>query len=126
VQLHRVVARVEDEHGSNEEIPLLHGRPPREERPDLLRGDLVGVPCGVDALRVHGGGPTLAEEVELGDELVAPSGDDWLAGGVARGMVVEASLGTTLGVAAGPHAHVDGVDVLLVLGRRGFLGEQVA
>jgi hypothetical protein len=67
LQLHRVVARVEDEHGSG--LPFL-GRP-AEERFDLLRGNLVGLPRGVNARNVHGSSPTLAHEVELGDELVS-------------------------------------------------------
>jgi hypothetical protein len=123
LQLHRVVARVEDEHGSG--LPFL-GRP-AEERFDLLRGNLVGLPRGVNARNVHGSSPTLAHEVELGDELVSPSGHDGLPGGVAGWVVVEAALGAAFRVAAGPHAHIHGVDGLCVLcpGER-VTGEQVA
>jgi hypothetical protein len=71
---------------------------------------------GTDALYVHGRGPTLAHEVELGDELVGPSGDDRLAGGVARRMVIVAALGTSFRIAPRPHARVHGVDGGLPLG----------
>jgi hypothetical protein len=55
-----------------------------------------------------GGNPALADEVELGDELVGPSGYDGLARRVAGWMVVETALGATFRVAAIPHAHVHG------------------
>jgi hypothetical protein len=123
LQLHRVVARIEDEHGSD--LPFL-GRPP-EECLDLLYGNLVGLSRGVNARNVHRGGPTLAHEVELGYELVSPSCHDGLAGGVAGWVVVETALGAALSIAACPHAHVHGVDGLLVLcpGER-VASEQVA
>ena len=79
LQLHRIVASIEDEQGS---VPFLLGRP-AQERFHLLGGDLAGVLSGADALHVHGGGPALAEEVEPGDELVGPAGYDGLAGRVA-------------------------------------------
>ncbi len=52
---------------------------PAQQDLHLLGGDLVGVLGGPDALYVHGGGPTLADEVELCDELVGPSGHDRMA-----------------------------------------------
>ena len=55
-------------------------------------------------------GPALANKVELCDEPVGSSGADGLPSRVARRMVVETSLGATLGVAAIPHAHVHGID----------------
>src|ERR671912_534137 len=58
----------------------------------LLGSDQVGVLHGMDTLHIHGGTPTLADEVELGDELVGPSGYDGLASGVAGRMVVVAAL----------------------------------
>ena len=70
LQLHRVVARVEDEHGSSG-LPFL-GRP-TEQRLHLPSGDLVGVPRRVNTRDVHGSRPALANEVELGDELVSPT-----------------------------------------------------
>ena len=70
---------------------------------------------GPDTLYVHRGGPALADEVELRDELVGPPGDDGLAGGVARRVIVETALGARLRVRAGPHRDVHGVD-----GRRCF------
>src|SRR3712207_3360688 len=81
-----------------------------EKRFNLLGGHLVGVLRRVDALYVHGGGPALANEIELCDELVGPARHDGLPRRVARGMIVETSLGATLCVAAIPYAHVHGVD----------------
>jgi hypothetical protein len=107
--LHRIVASVENEQGSD---PLLR-RPP-EKRFHLLGGHLVGVLGGADTLHVHGGGPALADGVEPGDELVGPSGYDGLTGGVAGRMVVETALGAALRVAAGPHAHIHSVDGIFV------------
>jgi hypothetical protein len=63
---------------------------PPQQNLHLLGGHLVGVLGGPDALHVEGGGPTLADEVELCDELVSPSGHDRLAGRVARRMVIVA------------------------------------
>src|SRR5215210_1094572 len=83
LQLHGVVAGVEDEQGSG---PLL-GRA-AQERPHLLCGHLVGVLGGSEALYIHGGGPALADEVQLCDELVGPACDDRLPSRVARWMVV--------------------------------------
>jgi hypothetical protein len=100
------VACVEDEQGSD---PLLL-RPEAKKRFDLLGGYLIGVLPRADASDIHGGGPTLADEIELGDELVSPSGDDRLPRRVARRMVVVSSLGAALRVAAIPHAHVHGKD----------------
>jgi hypothetical protein len=105
LDLDGVVASVKDEQGSG---PFL-GRA-AQKRFHLLSGDLVGLPRGTDPLHVHGGGPALTDEVELGDELVSPSGHDRLAGRMARRMVVEAALGATLRIASGPDAHVHGVD----------------
>jgi hypothetical protein len=110
LQLHRIVSSIEDEQRSGPLLLLLVLMREAHKRSHLLGGYLVGVPRGVDASHVHGGGPTLADEVELCDELVGPSGDDGLPGGVAGRMVVETSLGATLCVAAIPHANVYGID----------------
>ncbi len=115
LQLHGIVARVEDEQGSG--LFLCESA---QQSLHLFGGDLVGVLRGSEALHVHGGGPTLADEVEPGDELVGPSWPDGLPSGVARRMVVEAAIRAALRVAAGPHAHVHGVD-----GRRSALGERM-
>jgi len=113
LQLHGIVARVEDEHGS--EIPL-HGRPAQaQERLYLLCANPVGLLRRVDARDVHGGCPALAGEVELGDELVGPACDDGLAGRVAGRVVVETALGARLRVATIPYAHVHGKDGWFVL-----------
>ncbi len=68
LHLHRIVAGIEDEQGDRELFPS----EPTEQGLHLLGGDHVGVLGGPDALHVHGGGPTLAGEVEPGDELVGP------------------------------------------------------
>src|SRR4051794_41704532 len=69
----------------------------------------------MDALHVHRSRPALADEVELRDELVGPTSDDGLPGGVAGGMVVEAALGATFRVAPRPYAHVHGKDGMFIL-----------
>ncbi len=105
LQLHGIVAGVEDKQGN---VPFLLGRP-AHKRFHLLSGHLVGVLRGADALHIHGGGPTLADEADLGDELIGPAGDDRLPSRVPRRVVVEAALGATLGVAAGPYTRIHGV-----------------
>lgn len=104
LQLDRVVAGVEDEQGDDALFKSA------QQSLDLLGGDYVGVLGGPDALHVHGGGPTLADEAQLCDELVGPAGHDGLAGGVSRRMVVVSSVWAAFGVASGPHARVHGVD----------------
>src|SRR5215211_2695148 len=104
LHLDRVVTRVEDEQRDD---PFFK---PAQQSLDLLGGDHVGVLGGPDALYVHGGGPALAGEAQLCNPLVGPACDDGLAGGVAGRMVIVAALGTRLGVAAIPHARVNGVD----------------
>ncbi len=120
-----VVARVENEQGSGLSGRLLSES--AQQSPDLLGGDRVRFLIRTDALHVYRGGPALAHEAQLCDELVGPACDDGLACGVAGWMVVEAALGARLRIAAGPHAHVHGVDGLLVLcpGER-VTGEQAA
>ena len=113
LQLDGVLARVEDEQGSD----YLLGRP-EKERLDLLDGHLVGVLRGADAHHVHGGAPALAGEAQLCDELVGPACDDGLTGGVAGRMVVVAALGARLGLTACPHARVYGKDRRLPYGVR--------
>ena len=66
LQLHGIVARVEDEQGDD---PFFQ---PTHQSLDLLCGDHVGVLGGSETPHVHGGAPTLAHEVELCDELVGP------------------------------------------------------
>ena len=81
-----------------------------EQTLDLLAGYLVGLLLWSDATNIHGRGPTLAYESQLRDELVDPSGNDGLPGGVSRRMIVVSAIGTGLRIAAGPHAHVHRVD----------------
>src|SRR5215217_4838087 len=64
----------------------------------------------MDTPCVNRSSPALANEVELCDELVGPSGDDGLSSRVAGRMVVVSTLGTALRIAAIPHAHVHGID----------------
>ncbi len=111
LQPHGIVAGVEDEQRDGSSF----GRRRAEEQSYHLLGGghVVGVPRGMEALHVHRGGPALASEAYLGDELLVgpPGDDDRLAGRVARGVVVEAALWAALGVAPGPHANVHhGVD----------------
>ena len=119
LDLDGIVAGVEDEQGSGP----FRGRA-AQRRFHLLGGHLVGVPRGADASHVHWGGPALAHEVELCDELVGPSGHDRPAGRVARRVVVEAALGATLRVASGPHARVHGVYGRFASGAKRMAGEQ--
>jgi hypothetical protein len=68
LQLDEVVARIEDEYSNGRSFfesiqQYLH----------LPGGDHVGVLGGPDALDIHRGGPTLAGEVQPGDELVDPA-----------------------------------------------------
>jgi membrane-associated protease RseP (regulator of RpoE activity) len=105
LHLDGIVASVEDEQGD-----ALFLSQPTEQSLNLLDGDHVGILHGMDAQGVHWGGPALADEIEPGDELVGPSGDDRLPRRVARMMVVETTLGTALGIAAIPHAHVHAID----------------
>jgi hypothetical protein len=81
-----------------------------QKRFHLLGSHFIGVLRRAHALHIEGGGPTLADEVELGDKLVGPSSHDGLTGRVARRMIIVAALGTRLRIAAIPHAHVHGVD----------------
>jgi hypothetical protein len=69
LQFRWVVAGVEDEQRSD--YSRL-GRREAQKRFHLLGGHLVGVLVRADALYIHGGGPALAHEIELCDELVGP------------------------------------------------------
>jgi hypothetical protein len=117
LQLDGVIARVEDKQGSSGPILLVLDQE-AHERSQLLGGYLVGVLRRREALHVHGGNPTLADEIELRNELVRPACDDGLPGRVAGWMVVETSLGAALRVAAIPHAHVYGVHRRFASGER--------
>src|SRR5215207_7441345 len=68
LHLDRIIASLKDEQGSDP--PLL--RCEAKKRFHLLGGYLVGVLRRAEALYVHGGAPALADEIELGDELVGP------------------------------------------------------
>jgi hypothetical protein len=60
LQLHRIVASVKDEQGSD---PLLLSLSPEaQKRFDLLGGHLVGVLRRAEALYVHGSAPALAHD----------------------------------------------------------------
>jgi len=120
LQLHGIVAGVEDEQRDS-----LFFSAPDEQPLHLLDGGHVGVLQGMDAQRVHRSRPALADEVELGDELVGPPGDDGLAGRVARRMVVVAAFGATLRVRAIPHAHVHGKDGRSFASSEWVTGEQL-
>jgi hypothetical protein len=104
LHLDGIVASIEDE---QRDARFLSD--PTEQALYLFDGDHVGVLHGMDAQCVNRSSPALANEVELCDELVGPSGHDGLPSRVARGMIVETSLGTALRVAAIPHARVHGI-----------------
>jgi hypothetical protein len=74
LQLDGVLAGIEDEQGNRE----LFSSEPAEQGLHLPGGDHVGVLGGPDALHIHGGAPTLAGEVDSGDELLGPACDDGL------------------------------------------------
>jgi hypothetical protein len=113
LDLDRVVASIEDEHGDWPYFPE-----PIQQSLHLPTSNLVSILCGADALYVDGGGPTLAHEVQLCDKLVGPSCDDGLTRGVSGRMVVETTLRAALGVAAIPHANVYGLDGRFALEKR--------
>jgi hypothetical protein len=69
-------------------------------------GDYVWVLLRINPPGVYGGDPALTGEAQLSDPLVGPFSDNGLSCGVTRAVVVEATLGAALRVAAGPHAHV--------------------
>jgi len=109
LETHGIVTGVEDE-----QVRLAATRiPPAEathQRLHLLGGHVVGVLLGWDAPCVYRRDPGIALEAELCNQLVAPSGHDGLAGGVAAGMVVIPASGARLGVTARPCALVYRVD----------------
>jgi hypothetical protein len=113
LHLDGIVARVEDE---QREARFLSE--PTEQSLYLFDGDHVGVLHGMDAQCVNRSSPALANEVELCDELVGPARYDGLASRVAGRMVVETTLGTALGIAAIPHAYVNGIHGRLASGKR--------
>ncbi len=89
---------------------------------DLLDGHGVGILVRVDAAHIHGRGPALTGEADLGQPLVRPPGNDGLPGGMTGRMIIEATLGARRRVAAGPDAAIDRIDRLAVGERLG--GEQ--
>jgi hypothetical protein len=113
LHLDRIVARVEDE---QRDAPFLSE--PTEQSLYLPCGDPVGVLHGMDAQCVNRSSPALADEVELGDELVGPARYDGLASRVAGRMVIETTLGTAPRIAAIPHAHVHSIDGRLASSKR--------
>jgi hypothetical protein len=72
LELHRIVASVEDEQRSGPLLLFLALMREAHKRFNLLSGNLVGVLRRTQALHVHGGNPALANEIELCDELVGP------------------------------------------------------
>jgi hypothetical protein len=82
------------------------GGQPLKQRADLRRGGVVGVVQGMQPPGVDQSGPGVTLEADLSDPLIGPAGDDRLAGGVARGVVVVTPLGRALGVAARPGGHI--------------------
>jgi hypothetical protein len=80
LQFDGLVARVEDEQGDRCGFFLGQAA---EQPLNLLYGYHVSILRRRYALDVHRGSPALADEVELGDELVSPTGHDRLASRVA-------------------------------------------
>src|SRR5215211_147910 len=123
LQFDGVVARVKDEQRYGPHFPE-----PPQQSPDLLSGERVRLPIRPETLHVNGSGPALAHETKLCDELVGPAGDDGLACGVPRRVVVVAALGARLGVAPGPDARVHSEDERFIRAARGerMAGEELA
>jgi hypothetical protein len=72
LELHRIVASVEDEQRSGPLLLFLVLMREAHKRFDLLSSHLVGILRRTQALHVHEGNPALANEIELCDELVGP------------------------------------------------------
>jgi hypothetical protein len=107
LQLHWIVASVEDEQG----LRILAGEV-LNYAGNLGNGNDVGVRGRMHPPHVERGRPTVALEAELREPLVGPPRDDGLTRPVMRRMVVIATLGARLGVTTRPHAAVDGVNWL--------------
>lgn len=110
LELDGVVSGVKDEQGDAPRAIVHSGS--YEQPLELSTGDLL---VRMDASHIHGGSPTLADEAELGDELVGPPRHDGLPGGVAGGMIIVVALGAGLRIGPGPYAHVHGIYGMLVL-----------
>jgi hypothetical protein len=104
-ELDGVVARIEEEPGQ----PALSWQVGKEGR-DLLGGEHIGILLRAQPPYAQGRCPALAGETELRNPRIRPAGDDGLAGGMARGMVVDGPFGAGLGVAARPDTHIDSID----------------
>jgi hypothetical protein len=78
LELHRIVASVEDEQRSSPLLLFLALMREAHKCFDLLSSHLVGVLRRTEALHVHGGNPALTNEIELCDELVGPTRYDRL------------------------------------------------
>jgi len=103
--MNRVVAGVEHEQGRDvlfEEAAdeILH----------LSGGHIVGILIRANPPGVGERHPGVAGKGQSRDELIGPTRDDGLPGGVAGGMVVVAASGTAFGIAAGPHRGVHRVN----------------
>ena len=88
-----------------------------QQRPDLRCRHGVGIGARRHAAHVQGRGPAIVGDAHLRQPGVRPAGHDRLAGGLARGGVIVASLGAGLGIVARPHAGIQSVDRLPIVQR---------
>jgi hypothetical protein len=68
----------------------------------LVDGGRGGIHLWADPHQIHRGRPTVESPVQLADPLIGPPSHDGLAGRVLGGRVVEAPIGTALGVTPVP------------------------
>lgn len=80
------------------------------EAADLLSSQGIDILPGHQTLDRDGCRPTVTGEAELRYPLIRPPCHNRLAGRVARGMVVEATRGTSFGIAASPDAQIYRID----------------
>src|SRR5690348_9909945 len=113
-QLKRIIACVKHEKRDGVGAALLRqlvGLLPHEAA-DLLSSQGIDILPGHQTLDLDGCRPPVTGEAELRypDPLIRPPCHNRLAGRVARGMVVEATRGTSFGIAASPDAQSYRID----------------
>ena len=79
-----------------------------QQVPHLLDGDVVL--DGTEPPDVYRGYPGVPSEADLGYELVGPTRDDRLSGGVSGRVVIISSLWTALGIATRPGSKIYRID----------------
>jgi hypothetical protein len=105
LQSHRIIARIEDEHGC-----IVAVWQPVQMCSHLLRGHAVGIFFWLDPTSIYRCHPRVTLEAHTRHELVAPSGDDGLPGGVAARVVMVTARRAALRVAPRPRGNAHRVD----------------